>query len=244
MGGLMTTSGGKALPVHLKDPVPASEGPRAIQFSFDFSGGTTEIPVSLNAADYGLSIVQTAFIDNSNNGSAITLAVNGSNQKLTCPPYSQGYFPIMLIGPTLSLIAKSAGGVAVAISFLNVYAELSIWNVTAPGSVTGAVTVNGTVTLQPQGAVFTNRSGAIGTGGTSQQLAAANGARKRIIVQNPSTEIESLFIRFGAAAGVNDGVAFEILPGGAFDSGAAPVSTEQIQVVATTAGHKFIAQEM
>lgn len=101
----------------------------------------------------------------------------------------------------------------------------------------------------PQGS-YTSKSGSIGAGGTSQQLAAANALRKKIIIQNPATAAgqniataESLYIRFGAAAGVDAGTSFELLPGGVFSSEVDFVSTEAINVVAATINHRWIALE-
>jgi len=96
---------------------------------------------------------------------------------------------------------------------------------------------------------FRPHNGALTAGGKPQQLAAANGSRKYLIVQNPSTgagqnlkAAESLFIRFGLDAGVNDGTSFEILPGSCMEFDAV-VSTEAVSVNAATAGHRWIAVE-
>ena len=93
------------------------------------------------------------------------------------------------------------------------------------------------------------RNGALTVGGKSQELAPANGSRNSIIVQNPATAAgqnlraaESLFIRFGFNAGVNDGTSFEILPGGCMEFDTV-VSTEAVSVNAATAGHRWIAVE-
>ena len=105
----------------------------------------------------------------------------------------------------------------------------------------------------PTAGAVTERSGSITTGGTSQMLAPANTARKRIMVFNPQgagegiSTIEPIFIRFGAsnAAGVNDGFSIAIMPGGPpWDSGAGPCPSDQINITAATAGHKFIALEI
>ena len=97
--------------------------------------------------------------------------------------------------------------------------------------------------------IFSPRNGALSAGGKSQQLAPANASRKFIIVQNPGTPAgqnlsatESLFIRFGLAAGVNDGTSFEILPGSSMEFETV-VSTEAVSVNAATTGHRWIAVE-
>lgn len=97
---------------------------------------------------------------------------------------------------------------------------------------------------------FTPRSGSITVGATSQQLMAANPKRKYFIIENPSTltgqgiaGAELLFISFGAAsAGINNGTAIEIGLGGVYEQ-TAFISTDAIQVNATTTGHRWIAYE-
>lgn len=99
---------------------------------------------------------------------------------------------------------------------------------------------------------FTDRSGSITTGGTSQTLAGANLARKRIIIQNPCTtgsegigSTENLFINFTSAATTAGGNSIELQPCTIWDSGPAPaqVTSEAITVIAATTGHKYVAKE-
>ena len=101
------------------------------------------------------------------------------------------------------------------------------------------------------GESFTDRSGSITTGGTSQTLMSSNNQRRRFIVCNPATPTgqnitpaESIFINFTSAAGVNNGTALEILPGSWYDSGIGIVTPEAITINAATTGHVFIAKEM
>lgn len=100
-------------------------------------------------------------------------------------------------------------------------------------------------------ATMTERSSSIVVAATSQQLMAANPARKYLFVQNPSTltgqgiaAAETLFIRFGAsAATVNTGTSIELVAGATFIMESNYVSTQAVQVIATTINHKFIAVE-
>ena len=126
-----------------------------------------------------------------------------------------------------------------------------IVDVVSLGIISGTVTVDGTTTAQPLTGSYTNRSGSIATANTSQQLAAANGSRRRLFIQNPYNAAgqgigaaESLYINFTSSAVVNDGDSIEILSGASFDTGTGPVSTELVNIVAATAGHKFIAKEI
>ena len=101
------------------------------------------------------------------------------------------------------------------------------------------------------GESFTDRSGTIATGGTSQQLMASNTQRRRFIIYNPATQTgqgiataESLFFNFTSAAGVNNATSVELTPGGIYDSGIGIVTPEQINIIAATTGHQFVAKEM
>ena len=249
MGGLSIPSQ-KSQPITLGLGVQPLEGPRAIFANFDFSGGSAVLNLSAQMGDFGMSIVQTLFIDNSNNSSAASFTIGGTGQKVTCPPQTQAYFPCMMVGGNINIVGNSAGNVLVPVFLMNTYVDPMLWNTSNP-TVTGTVTVSGTVTTSPLTAVYTNRSGSIAVGGTSQQLAAANGARRRLFIQNPATiagqtiaAAESLFINFTTAAGVNDGVSIELQPGQSFDTGQGPISTEVVNVNAATAAHRFIAKEM
>lgn len=96
----------------------------------------------------------------------------------------------------------------------------------------------------PAGA--TDRSSTIAVAATSQVVANQNPDRKRLIIQNPANQVESLFINFGAAATISTATAansLEILPGGVFDTAGGPVPIDQVTIIATTATHPFTAKE-
>jgi len=86
---------------------------------------------------------------------------------------------------------------------------------------------------------YTDLSGTIAAGGTSQLLVAANADRQGLVIQNPSSAIESLFINFTADATV-DTDSFELLPGEKWTSN----SVEEVNIIAVTTGHVFIAKEL
>jgi hypothetical protein len=125
------------------------------------------------------------------------------------------------------------------------------------GLLSASLTTAGIVTAVPANPVAQTSSTGAGTGATftltyqglSQTLAASNASRKCILIENPASSlgqnigaIESLFINFTSAAGVNDGVSFEVTPGGYLPT---PVtSTELVTVNAQTLGHRYIAREM
>jgi hypothetical protein len=119
---------------------------------------------------------------------------------------------------------------------------LKIWQSNGPidfGVVAGASGAPTNVT-----GTFTNRSGTVATGGTSQTLAASNASRKRLIIQNPCSATESLFINFTTAASTSAGNSLELVPCGSYDTAGAPPTTEQVNVTAATTSHAFVAKEM
>lgn len=128
---------------------------------------------------------------------------------------------------------NNASGVAVStLGNLQTLGFNYIYNGTSWDRWTGAITQIGTS--------GTDRSGSIAVANTSQQAMAANTSRTEAWVANPSALTESIFINItGAAAVVNGQGSIEIPPG----TGWAGSVTNQINVIATTAGHVYTAGE-
>lgn len=220
------------------------QGSSAATIILDFTGASS---LSLNfrsAYDSGaFDFIQCVFIDNSQNPNAFTLICTRTGQegfRIIAEPNSQGIYPITMHPQDGELVGETTIGVEIPLVFYNCPMPIGTW---------GPISATATFAT-PQG-TFTDRSGVVAAGATSQTLMAVNAARKRFIIENPVSAAsqgivtaESLFVNFTVNAGVNDGISFEISPGGSFDSGAGPVSTEKITVTATTTNHKYIAKEM
>jgi hypothetical protein len=101
-------------------------------------------------------------------------------------------------------------------------------------------TVNGTSIIPSVGAV-TNRSGTITTGGTSQQIMAANATRRYLLIQNISDTV--MWCNFAIAA-VQDQPSFRIGVGESFTMQNLAVSSEAIHCIGATAAKAFVAKEM
>ena len=96
-----------------------------------------------------------------------------------------------------------------------------------------------TAVAAPRGS-WTDRSGSMTTGGTSQQVAAANTSRNAFEFQNISSE--TMWIRYGSAAAADTAGNFKVLPDAVhYMSGF--ISTQAINVVSATTGSKFTAVE-
>jgi hypothetical protein len=239
----------KAMPVSIKRDVPVVEGAKGFIINFDFTSSSL-FSLVINAHDYGISFIQTLFIDNSNSSTSTTITFVGTTQKVVCPAYSQGFFPILLNGPQLSATISCSGSVVVPIQFINQYIEMYLWSVQTPGSIPGTVTISGTVTTNPLAVTMTSKAGNIAAGGSSQTLMAANGLRRGLFIQNPTDETgqgianrEPLYINYTSAAGVNDGVSIELQPGAALTFNGNTCPTSLVTVNAATTSHKYIAFE-
>lgn len=96
-------------------------------------------------------------------------------------------------------------------------------------------------TIIPYKGTVTNRSGTITTGGTSQQIMAANASRRYLMIQNVSDTV--MWCNFTTAA-VLDQPSFQLVPGATFLMEASSVSTEAIQCIGSVTGKSFTAKEM
>jgi hypothetical protein len=92
--------------------------------------------------------------------------------------------------------------------------------------------------------IWTDRSGTITLGGTSQVLAASNIERIRLYVLNPASANESIFVNFTDNASTSALGSLELTPGSYYDTDGGPVTFEAINVTAPTTGHAFVAKEM
>ena len=86
----------------------------------------------------------------------------------------------------------------------------------------------------------TSRSGTIATGGTPQQLMAANAARRGFALQNNSSA--DLFLNaLGAAS--NDGQSLRVPSGAFYESSVHHVGVGAVSILGATAGQAFYARE-
>jgi hypothetical protein len=105
------------------------QGPIALQVIFDFSvGGASPISGDLLQEETTGAIdkVQAVYVDNSANGSSLTLQFFPTGQKILIPANKQGCYPV-ICGTPLKFTATSAGNVAVACLFLNVPLPVGQW---------------------------------------------------------------------------------------------------------------------
>lgn len=98
---------------------------------------------------------------------------------------------------------------------------------------------SGGATAVEQGSL-TDGSGTITTGGTSQEVFAANTSRRYLLIQNVSAE--DLWVQFGGAA-VQDQPSVKLGPSDALIFDGSFIPTEQAQIIGATTGSEFTAKE-
>lgn len=113
-----------------------------------------------------------------------------------------------------------------------------------PEPVTGTVTANqGAAGATPWGVVssgaLTDRSGVITTGGTAQNVMAANSSRKYVRLKNPDTATEDLYYSFTGTASASS----DVLHAGDEARSGFFTPTHALSVFAATTGHVFVAEE-
>jgi hypothetical protein len=195
------------------------KGPKAVPIDIDFSVQTSiDISGELATAQGHIDYVQGFYYDNGNNADPITFTVQGTNQVIKVPGYSQGYVPALFLDPPFMTVATTAAAdKRVRITLYNVPIQAQIWYTDGAGgqALTDAQLRASPVEVtptQPIGAAYTNRSIA-NLSGASEQLMPANANRRVLIVSNEGATAVAVNIVGGAAA-LNTAGSITIAAGG------------------------------
>lgn len=208
-------------------PVTLEFGTVATQ-EFDLEG-----PQTLGQLDF----VQTIYVDNGDNLNALTLRLPGG-QRLVIPATAQGFYPVVCPVAKFTLNASTtiAANLQVPIILMNVPVSSQQW---------GPITVNVasvTATFTPTPGEWSDASGSIAVGNTSQTLFPASATAIRRVVQNPSGNIGSLWINFGGVA-ASPADSIEITPGSSYDTATGPIDRTEWTIIAAST-LSYIAKEM
>jgi hypothetical protein len=232
------------VPVSLGNPTDCKVGRRAIHVTIDFSlGARFNLDLSQVQSQGGLDSVQTIYIDNSNSvAGTLTILMGLTLQSVKVPAGAQAYLPVLQVNPPVLQFTMSTGTPKIDIQLMNFFVPPCMWyTVGLPVNdlTLAAVIANGGVNVNAQSqtvTVPTDASGTITLGGTPQLLFAANAARKRFIISNPSTATEVLQFAYG-----NTGHYINLSPGTTWDEADFSVSGDAIYVNAATTSHAFVA---
>lgn len=205
-----------------------SLGSRALQVDFDFTAGVSFSGDFMQELELGhIDPIQSVKIDNSNNPAQFILMIPGIGKHgdtIIAAPFSQGTYPIFVPVGLMHYTGASAGGVAVVCTFFSIELPYSVNTVLSSGQGTGVAS-----------------SGAIVLTGASQLAAAANTNRKRLTIQNPPANANSIWVKIGAAATANS-ASQEVPPGAQFDTGGAPLSLQAVNIIGTAAQSVFVQE--
>ena len=227
--------------VSLEAGEPGKGNEAALRAVFPFSSGETSYDLAIDSTALRAVAggIQGIYADNGSNAQQLIITISQTQQRIIVPPYAQGFYPVLnLKGIQTNVNVTSSGGVDSSIYFLNVPTIANSWSTLAASSPSG---INVTIAAVTGGS-FTDRSGTVTTGGSYNQLIAANASRKRLYIENPTAESEVLYIAFGGAGSTGHSV--ELVPGGFLDTALGPCTLQSIYVSAATNAHKVIAWEM
>jgi hypothetical protein len=95
---------------------------------------------------------------------------------------------------------------------------------------------------QPYPITWTRISGTIATGGTSQQLLAANPGRRALLIENPCNATEDLYVEPTSSA-ASTTLSIDVPACGNITFGIGVVSQGVVNIIGATTSHAFIAYE-
>lgn len=106
------------------------EGQKTIPFVFDFAANTDyTVDCEQLQQTRTFTSVQSAYIDNSLNGSTVVLIVENSGQRIVIPPNACAYVPLLAPTPA-RILFQSAGLFVVKAQLMNFYIPPAVWKVT------------------------------------------------------------------------------------------------------------------
>lgn len=206
--------------------------PIALPVQMDFSTDSIlAIDLYTEQVSNRIDFVQALYVSNYANSNVLTVEIVGG-MVFHVPAGAEGWYPIAAeFGKFTAVFSTTPdSGLIIKALLANVPVASQQW---------GPITVNATVNASatPVAMTLTDYSG---TAGASAQLFAANADALRRFVQNPATNINSVFLAFGD--GVASATTFGIPPGGLFDTGIGPIDRTKWNIYAPAAT-PFVAYE-
>lgn len=101
---------------------------RSIPLSLDFATNPSiDLDLTYLQSQGQFSNIQSLYINNSLNGSAIFITVPGSQQTLTIKANTLAYLPVIVSVGSPKMTFASAGGVVVPIQVMNFFVSPIVW---------------------------------------------------------------------------------------------------------------------
>lgn len=119
-----------AQPISNQSEPPGCKG-KVLQYTSPLSAVTTdELDLRQFILRGYINAIQGVFIDNSANGSSVTLTCQGTGQTVSCPPGYQGWFPLLVIPGTEVFTIASSGSSDVPFFFVNIPMPAVVYSAT------------------------------------------------------------------------------------------------------------------
>ena len=201
-------------------------GPKAVYQLLDFSVANPLFLDLVVAQDMDrLEFVQTLYIDNSSTTSPVIVQCLMSQQKITCPPLAQGYFPILVPEAGPKFVFQTTGTPIIPVGFCSMAMPCTVWN-----------------TQNVFGAAGNQGSGTITTGNTAQNLFGGIIPTNGYEICNPDLN-NDLWISDSGAAVINGAGSIRVVVnGGSYDTPPAYKPSGPVSIIAAAAGTKFTAR--
>ena len=204
------------------------ELPLAISRSYDFSASTSYVEDLSGAQENGqIEWVQAVYVDNSLNGSPVSLFFASTQQTITLAPYQQSYIPVLSMNPP-KVVVSSSGGITVNVSYLNFAVPADTWD-------------SQIKPIQVQGNSGVDGSSTITTGGTAQNLFGGTIPTNGFFVTNPDPT-NDIWINLNSTALANGSGSIRVgANGGYFATEPYLKPFHAISIVGAVTGQKFTA---
>lgn len=226
---------------------PNVNGPRGLDLDFPFTNLITQFSEKINLNSVGMEWVTGVFIDNSLNPQPMTLLIEETYQKFVVPRFSQGTFKVLgMRGDAVTFVGRTTGGITIPVMMLNFEVDTVVWNAVEAGAPNLPVSA----LTQPVSFSFPAPVAGISLAPNTAFVGlAANAVRSRLIINNPGTlaaqgtaTLSPIYFRFGADPVIGP-PAFELLPGGFWDSGSGICPTDSVIFMSPVINHRVAILE-
>lgn len=177
------------------------KGPKVVPMLLDFSVQTSiDVSGELVTAQGHIDYVQGFYVDNAIYADPVSFTIQGTDQNITVPPFSQGYFPALFLDPPNMVVETTAlTNKIIDVILYNVPIQAQMWCSSEAGAgLTDAQLRAAPIEVVPSGGAYTDRSIANLTG-ASQALMAANADRKILVINNVGATSVAVNLTGGAA---------------------------------------------
>lgn len=209
------------------------KGSIAIPLTMDFTGGNTTsiIDLTLSVDNKVIEFLQSLFIDNSANGSSLSITMSVTGQVLVIPPNSQAFMTV-IIGDQPVITGTSSGGAKVPLQLLNFPVAPAVWSI---GSGSSDMSVN--IVGNPA----TDGSSTITAGGVAQNLFAGTAPVNGFGIYNPDAT-NDLWVSMSTVAAPNATGSIRVFAnGGGYETPNNMKPPGIVSIYGAVTGQKFTA---